>query len=206
MPRLSIILSFVLVYGILLSTPVEVGAHKVRTVRKAMVTVRAVGGAQSMAAMLWMRLGGHRAKKFLAKYDLNRSGTIEGRESLMLGDALSPEAIGGFYLALDDKPLVPIEAKAKAKSESDAIEIAVLITYPMVTREDFTLTLGNRKWKGAEKLGPLISEISVLPPLEVRSPNRPRSGVVVGPVKVIAGGDGLSVRIGQKTQQPITQP
>ena len=144
-------------------------AHKTRVQRKALVTVRPVAQGVAPELMIWMRLGGARAKHFITQFDVNRDGRFSPMESKQAGDALGPEAIGGVYLALNDTVMTPSKAEVKAQlSEASTIEVAVLLSYDPRPLGPGALTVGARAGRDRQGLHPHVGEVGVLPPLWLR--------------------------------------
>ncbi len=135
------------------------------------MTVRLAEGGVAPELMIWMRMGGSRAKRFLNRFDINQDGLLGPGESSQLADALGPEAVGGVFLSLNQKRLQPLSASSKAQGvKGDVIEVAVLLTYGPHPLGEGRLTLGARPGRDRPGSHPHLGEIGVLAPLWLKTP------------------------------------
>jgi hypothetical protein len=145
-------------------------AHKTRVQRKALVTVRPDVGGVTPEMMIWMRMGGARAKRFIRQFDINQDGELGQREGQQLADALSAEAIGGVYLSLNEESLPPLKAVSKAKViAQNTIEVAILLSYGPRPLAAGALTIGARVGRDRPGAHPHLAEIGVIDPLWIRT-------------------------------------
>ena len=118
------------VLAIMLMGGKHLHAHQSKIQRKVIATVEAQPKGMAANLLVWMRLSGRRAQRLITRFDANRSARFEGAESLLAGDELAPQTLGGVYAQLDGKPWIPATARAKAKLvDRRTIEVMVLMTY-----------------------------------------------------------------------------
>lgn len=178
----------------LAALPAPAAAHRDLSARKAVATARLDGEAARIDVMVWLRLAGERATAFRARYDIDRSGTLDAAESALLGDALAPEAIGGLVLRQAGTARPPASAEAKARLVPDgAIEVAVLISWPLAAADGaYVIELAARAGRDRRGAPVILAELSALPPL--RLDPKPAAGVL-GPAPLVPGVAGLTARI-----------
>ena len=92
----------------------EAAAHKAKIARKVMATAKVQSGELHLHVLLWQHHAGLRSKRIIAQFDLDGSKTFNQAESLLAGDALSPEVIGRFVVFLDGESWLPKSAESKS--------------------------------------------------------------------------------------------
>lgn len=191
------------VSALLLVLPAQ--AHKKRTVRKAVATVRVAPADAEHSndrlmvdVMLWQRIAGERANLFRGRFDIDRSGAFNAGESVLAGNAGAPEAIGGLVLERDGAPVAPKRADAKARLVDGAVEIAVLLSWELGPVDGIGVTtvgLRARADRARPDAPALVVELGALAPLITVGGAPSLRGEVVGPHPAIAGGRAVQVEV-----------
>ncbi len=181
---------------LLLATPAP--AHENLGARKAVATARLDGETLALDVMVWMRVAGPRAKALAARYDLDRSGAFEPAEAAIAGDALAPEAIGGFFVRRGGTARPPASAEARARITDGGVEVAVLLGWSLgALGEGDAIELASRTGRDRPNAPTLVAELAALPPLTLTREAGPiEGGVVRGPV--VPGRVTVSARVGRK--------
>lgn len=176
-----------------LATPAH--AHKNLGARKVMATARLDGEALALDVMVWMRIAGPRARALAARYDLDRSGALEPAEAALAGDALAPEAIGGFYLRRAGVAQPPRSAEARARITDGGVEVAVLLGWSLGALGDGApIELASRAGRDRPNAPTLVAELAALPPLALTREAGPLDGGVArGPL--VPGRTTLAARV-----------
>ena len=178
-------------------------AHEKRGARKAMVSAKWDSEHPRLEVMLFLRVGGPRAQNWIARYDVNGSRVLEAVESQLLGDALGRHALGGLQLRQADKPIAPTDAQAKARIvDGDAVEVAVLMTYPMRSNQPLEFEIRDVDTRGKSPHGALLAEFAALAPLVIESATVPPKMAVVGPFVLRPGKAGLKVALTRQNLSP----
>ena len=145
-------------------------AHKTPAKRKVMVTVKSTPAGTVTEALVWMRLGGPRGKRFVSQFDLDKDGQFNPLEAQQLANTLGPEAIGGFYLSWNKQPLTPQSADAKARlTGPGTVEVAILLSYAPRDLGEGRLKLASHPGRDRPGTHPHLGEVGVLPPLMIQS-------------------------------------
>ena len=143
---------------------VSAEAHKKRTVRKVMLSARATSTGIAFDVAMWMRIGGHHARRTILRFDLDKSGDLNAGEAAYLGNELAPKALGGLYLIVDGQPLAPVEAKSNARLVDDqTVEVMTLLSYTLDGDSVRTFQLAWRAGSGRSDIRTV--EVSASPPL-----------------------------------------
>lgn len=175
-------------------------AHQQRVVRTATASARAVDGGVELDVLLWMRFAGERAAALRARFDVDRSGALDGGEMTLAGDSLAPEAIGGFFVRIDGAAQPPAKADARARSVDDAIEVAVLLSW--TARPAKTIQLASRQGRDRPGAPPLLARFGALPPLAITA----RTPAGEKAIPLLPGGDGLRVELAVETPTEKEKP
>ena len=142
----------------------SVHAHQRRTVRKVLLTVRAAEAGLAVDMAVWMRLGGHHARRTILRFDLDKSGDLNAGEAAYLGNELAPKALAGVFLSWQKQPLVPIEARSNARLVDDStLEVLTLLSYTLSDFGPGPLQVGWRADAGASHVGTI--EASAMSPV-----------------------------------------
>lgn len=173
-------------------------AHKDLGARKAVATARLDGEALALDVMVWMRVAGPRAEALAARYDLDRSGAFEPAEAAIAGDALAPEAIGGFFVRRGGVARPPASAEARARITDGGVEVAVLLGWSLgALGEGDAIELASRPGRDRPNAPTLVAELAALPPLALTREAGPvDGGVVRGPV--VPGRVTVSARVARQ--------
>ncbi len=146
-------------------------AHEAIVHRKALVTLRPNPSGTSVDLLVWLRLSGQRAVRLIAQADIDRDGVLTGIESIQMGGQLSPEALGGLFLMLNERALTPVKATAQAKIvDARHLEVMALIEYPATAASEGTITVSCRRIDNPRGLPAHEVEIGALPPLALGAP------------------------------------
>ena len=144
-------------------------AHKKRTVRKVMLSARATSTGIAFDVAMWMRIGGHHARRTILRFDLDKSGDLNAGEAAYLGNELAPKALGGLYLIVDGQSLAPVEAQSNARLvDEQTAEVMSLLTYTLDGESVRTFQLA---WRGAP-VGLIYGPLKSVPVLRLSSSHR----------------------------------
>jgi len=145
---------------------------------------------------------GRRAGLIRVQYDLDHNGRLNPAEALLLAGDLGSEAVGGYVLRQDNKPMKPVGIKSSgAFTEDGGIAVAVLLDYKLTT----VMTKPSKiKVEVLETPGggtplrarPISVELQVMG-AQVRSSSHPLATdvAVLGPVEILPGKPGAWVEL-----------
>ena len=139
--------------------------HRSRDARRVMATIRPAPAGLAVDVLVWHRLAGVKARRLIAKHDLDGSKNFNAFEATLAGDQLAPGAIGGLYLTYDQRAWRPDSATAKAVLVNDqTLEVMVLIKYVRQGEKQAEVGFGVRRDTGRHRHGTSLGQISSLFP------------------------------------------
>ena len=202
-PRLARAISLAALFGGLLGGAVApASAHDFDESHRAIVTVRAAPRTLTAEVILLMEIPkGQRASRLMLRFDFDRDDHLGRGEAYLLANHLGAEAVGGYVLRGDGRPLRPKEIKSSAAlTKEGGITVAVLLEYtldrpgvPTKVGVDVLVTPGG----GAPlRARPITVELQVVGAVaRVSSHPMAADAQVVGPVEIVPGGPGVWVEL-----------
>jgi hypothetical protein len=153
--------------------PALASSHTLEPARRAQVSVSFEPGAPSkirVDVLFWLEVPkGEHAERLMARFDLDRDGSLNAAEGALVGRELRSAAYGSFGLRFshgevhgkDGVPVRSVDAQAQARREGDKIVSALLVTWRFDPAPNVRILF-------ADDRAPLPLEVFVRPPLAGR--------------------------------------